>query len=64
MTTYSEASPIINSAWLEEWLDNTAVNVIEECSEPDDTIHRAGHIPSAIRFSGKSFAGTKAIGNL
>jgi thiosulfate/3-mercaptopyruvate sulfurtransferase len=50
MTYYPEASPIVDGAWLEERLDNTAVKVIEVCSDADDNIYRSGHIPGAIRF--------------
>ena len=50
MTYYPEASPIVDGAWLEERLGNTAVKVIEVGSDADDNIYRSGHIPGAIRF--------------
>ena len=53
-------SLIIDGDWLQARLGNASVKIIEVCSDPDDAVFSAGHIPGAIRFSGKSFAGTKA----
>ncbi|NQV54293.1 MAG: sulfurtransferase [Rhodospirillales bacterium] len=41
---------IIDGAWLEQRLDDPSVKVIEVCSDPDDAIYRASHIPGAVRF--------------
>jgi thiosulfate/3-mercaptopyruvate sulfurtransferase len=45
-----EASPIIDGAWLEARLGDASVKIIEVCSDPDDAVFSAGHIPGAIRF--------------
>lgn len=43
-------TPIIDGAWLEARLGEPSVKIIEVCSDPDDAVYAAGHIPGAIRF--------------
>lgn len=48
--THPAQMPIIDGAWLEARLGDATVKIIEVCSDPDDAVYAAGHIPGAIRF--------------
>ncbi|MEE2760842.1 MAG: hypothetical protein VYE18_05300, partial [Pseudomonadota bacterium] len=50
MIYFRETLPTVNGVWLVERIDAEAVNFIEVCSDPDDTIYRFGHIPGGNRF--------------
>jgi thiosulfate/3-mercaptopyruvate sulfurtransferase len=52
--THPAQSPIIDGDWLQARLGDASVKIIEVCSDPDDAVYAAGHIPGAIRFFWKA----------